>query len=77
MPQYTLEDVKKHNNKKDLWIAIHKKVYNVTTFLNEHPGGDILLDGAGKDATSLFDDIGHSDTATSLLKKYFIGDLKA
>jgi len=78
MPQYTLEEVKKHNKKTDVWIALHKKVYNVTKFVSEHPGGpDILMEAAGKDASSMFDDIGHSDTAKSLLKTYFIGDLKA
>ncbi|EFA85488.1 hypothetical protein PPL_01445 [Heterostelium album PN500] len=40
---YTIEDVKKHNKANDLWMVLYDKVYNLTEFLNEHPGGSILL----------------------------------
>jgi cytochrome b involved in lipid metabolism len=54
-----------------------KKVYNVTQFLSEHPGGrDIILDFAGKDADSMFEDIGHSTTAKKMLNAYLIGILQ-
>jgi cytochrome b involved in lipid metabolism len=35
---YTLEDLKQHTTESDCWLAIHGKVYNVTDFLDEHPG---------------------------------------
>ncbi|KAG0166153.1 hypothetical protein DFQ30_007540 [Apophysomyces sp. BC1015] len=73
---YTAEDVTKHGNRKDLWVIVHNKVYNVTEFVQEHPGGEeVLADEAGKDATEAFEDIGHSDEARDILKKYYIGDL--
>jgi cytochrome b involved in lipid metabolism len=31
--------------------------------------------GAGIDSTELFDDVGHSDEATGMLKQYYIGEL--
>lgn len=38
LPQeFSLADVKSHNTEDDIYIAIHGKVYNVTSFLQEHP----------------------------------------
>ena len=39
----TRVELKKHNKKTDVWIAIKGNVYHVTAFSSEHPGGDILL----------------------------------
>ena len=35
----TLGDLKKHNTKSDCWIAVHSKVWDITDFISEHPGG--------------------------------------
>ena len=70
----TFEEVANHNNKKDCWIIINGKVYDITPFLDEHPGGDeVLLTSTGKDATIDFEDVGHSDSAIEMMEKYFIG----
>ena len=46
------------------------QVYDVTNFLDEHPGGgEIVSEQAGKDATQPFDDIGHSKKAKEMLQK--------
>ena len=53
---YTLEEVAKHNKENDCWVILFDDVYDVTKFLNEHPGGApaiMLYDG--KDATEEFD----------------------
>ncbi|XP_039021444.1 cytochrome b5 reductase 4-like [Hibiscus syriacus] len=45
---YTSADVSQHNNTKDCWLVIGGKVYNVTKFLEDHPGGDeVLLSATG------------------------------
>ncbi|KAI8371968.1 cytochrome b5-like heme/steroid binding domain-containing protein [Choanephora cucurbitarum] len=73
---YTYEEIAKHDNRKDLWMVINGKVYDITTFQDEHPGGEeVLIDEGAKDATVAFDDIGHSDDARDLLQKYYIGDV--
>lgn len=40
---FTWEEVGKHITPSDCWVVIDKKVYNVTDFLVEHPGGDEVL----------------------------------
>ncbi|KAF6258879.1 cytochrome b5-like heme/steroid binding domain-containing protein [Scenedesmus sp. NREL 46B-D3] len=71
---FTLDECKKHTSDKDCWLVVHGKVYNVTDFLEEHPGGyDIILTSAGKDSTQDFEEIGHSNSARELLEKYLIG----
>ncbi|EGG13505.1 cytochrome b5 C [Cavenderia fasciculata] len=72
---YTMDQVKKHNKATDLWMVIQSNVYDLTPFFDQHPGGSIILEGAGKDSTYLFEDIGHSDDAYDMLDQYLIGKL--
>lgn len=45
----TATDVAKHNNRDSCWIIVEGQVYDVTDFLEEHPGGaNIILRYAGK-----------------------------
>ncbi|KAJ2957483.1 hypothetical protein NQZ79_g6802 [Umbelopsis isabellina] len=76
MSTFTHEQVATHNTKEDLYMIVHNKVYNITEFVDEHPGGEeVLLDEGAKDATEAFEDVGHSDEARELLEKYYVGDL--
>jgi cytochrome b5 len=44
--------------------------------MDDQPGGpEVMSQGAGKDATNAFAEIGHSLYAEGLLKDYYIGDL--
>ncbi|GMH29593.1 hypothetical protein Nepgr_031436 [Nepenthes gracilis] len=73
---HVFEEVSKHSATKDCWLIISGKVYDVSTFMDDHPGGDeVLLSATGKDATDDFEDIGHSDTAREMMEKYCIGEL--
>lgn len=74
---FSLEEVSYHNDVSSCWIVIQDKVYDLTNFLYEHPGGlEIILEHAGMDATTVFHDIGHSTEAKKILSKYFIGELR-
>ncbi|RGB37148.1 cytochrome b5 [Rhizophagus diaphanus] len=75
--EFTIDELAQHNTKASLYISIKGKVYDVTKFIDEHPGGEeVLLDEAGRDATEAFEDVGHSDEAHGLLKGFEIGVLK-
>ncbi|KAL5636762.1 hypothetical protein ACGC1H_000661 [Rhizoctonia solani] len=50
------QEVATHNTPDSCWIIVSGKVYDVTEFLSEHPGGSaILLKHAGKDATAAYE----------------------
>ncbi|NXF79660.1 CYB5B protein, partial [Sclerurus mexicanus] len=71
-----LEEVEKRNSSREAWLVIHGRVYDVTRFLEEHPGGEeVLLEQAGRDATESFEDVGHSTDAREMLKQYYIGEV--
>ncbi|OXU21608.1 hypothetical protein TSAR_013731 [Trichomalopsis sarcophagae] len=73
---FTHAEVSQHNDSKETWLIIHNDVYDVTNFLNEHPGGEeVLLEQAGKDATEQFEDVGHSTDARQMMEPYKIGEI--
>ncbi|KAM6142568.1 cytochrome b5 isoform 2-T2 [Phoenicopterus ruber ruber] len=73
---YRLEEVQKHNNSQSTWIILHHRIYDVTKFLDEHPGGEeVLREQAGGDATENFEDVGHSTDARTLSETFIVGEL--
>ena len=64
---YTLQEVSTHNSETSCWIVVDDVVYDVTRFLNSHPGGKgVLTKLAGKDVSSEF----HDFHAKDVLEKY-------
>mmetsp|Transcript_61983 Transcript_61983/g.202173 ORF Transcript_61983/g.202173 Transcript_61983/m.202173 type:complete len:108 (+) Transcript_61983:80-403(+) len=52
------EELAGHRAENDCWIAIHGDVYDVSSFVGEHPGGKhLLMDVAGYDGTAAFQTI--------------------
>lgn len=71
-------ELRKHNTVHDCWIALNGEVYDVTAFLQMHPGGVArLMEVAGGDATEKFYQI-HSDSVFEKMKNnlIYIGKLK-
>ncbi|KAG5031566.1 hypothetical protein AAZX31_06G126100 [Glycine max] len=73
---YSIKDLSQHTTKDDCWILVDGKVYDVTQYLDDHPGGDdVILAATGKDATEEFEDAGHSKSAREHMEQYCIGEL--
>ncbi|KAK9749454.1 hypothetical protein RND81_02G127000 [Saponaria officinalis] len=69
----TSAELRTHNKAGDLWISIQGKVYDVSKWMNEHPGGDVpLLALAGQDVTDAFIAY-HPGTAWKSLDNFFNG----
>ncbi|KAI0790403.1 oxidoreductase [Abortiporus biennis] len=76
---YTELDVAEHNSLSSCWVSRDGKVYDVTGFLADHPGGDdLILCHAGKDIGAVMKDPEehvHSDSAYDMLDEFLIGRL--
>jgi cytochrome b involved in lipid metabolism len=71
--KYDIAMVGRHNSNQDCWLIIHGNIYNVTTFINVHPGGvRAIANFCGNDATAAFDGLPHSAFANNLLKNFAI-----
>ncbi len=77
----TLDEVAKHNSANDCWLIINNNVYEVTKYINDHPGGaQKIISFCGQDATVAFATKGkknkpHSSSANQLLESFKIGSL--
>lgn len=84
----TREDVAQHNTADDCWTIIDGNVYDITSYIPRHPGGDDILRACGTDGSSLFNQrqtadgerIGsgtpHSQSAQSQLEPFLVGSLE-
>ncbi|ODV82365.1 cytochrome b5, partial [Suhomyces tanzawaensis NRRL Y-17324] len=68
--------VREHDTPEDLWMILYNKVYDVTAFAKDHPGGvEVLFDCGGVDCTEAFEDVAHSDDAVDMLAPFYLGDI--
>lgn len=75
---FSLAEVAEHKVPNSYWIIIHGKVYDVTSFLDVHPGGrGILTKYSGGDASKVFDDVNHSGVAKAQMEKFLVGEISA
>jgi cytochrome b involved in lipid metabolism len=78
-PIYTLQDLEDARLRGECWTAINGNVYNITAFVDQHPGGNIISEDCGKDSTTLFETrpmgtgTPHSGNAREILAAYYIG----
>ena len=71
---FSEEEVALHNTLDDCWIIANGNVYNVTTFINRHPGGKFVIkSNAGSNVTKHFKY--HSQKSHKIWEKYLIGEI--
>ena len=75
-PLLTLEEVAKHNTKGDCWVVVNGQVLDVTSFLPDHPGGELaILTFAGRDASAEFNMIHPANVVEKYAPKSIVGKL--
>ncbi|KIJ68308.1 hypothetical protein HYDPIDRAFT_106483 [Hydnomerulius pinastri MD-312] len=79
MPTYTLAQVAEHKTTGSCWVIIRNKVYDVTDFLFDHPGGpQVILGFGGQDATAAYVPIHPSDALDkNIAPEKHLGELDA
>lgn len=75
---YTLTEIAKHNSDNDFWCYYRGKVYNLTNYVNSHPGGSVILKAAGQNLENVWSSSGvgwhkTNSNVMSVLKKNLIG----
>ena len=78
---YTKEEIAKHNTRNDLWCYLGKNVYDVTKYVNQHPGGSFILKAGGKDLEKVWKENGfgwhlQNSTVMNKLKDFKIGTIQ-
>ena len=71
--KYTMKEVSKHSTPDDGWIVINGNIYDITKWIPFHPGGPIITEGLGKDATKMFNNVNHTSNARRKLNQFKIG----
>jgi len=74
---YTLDDVALHATQASCWSAVNGKVYNLTSFITKHPGGEKrILNMCGKDASAAFSNQHEGEPKPErMLASYYLGEL--
>lgn len=77
----TTSQIATHNSLSNCWMIVSGKVYDVTRYITQHPGGaSAITNLCGQDGTSGFQTKGgrgsnHSNNAYNLLNNYLIGSV--
>ncbi|KAJ3193166.1 hypothetical protein HK101_005321 [Irineochytrium annulatum] len=78
LPLFERAEVRSHNSKeKGIWVTRGDKVYDITKFVDIHPGGERILLAAGRSIDPFWAifSIHQSESTAELLEQYRIGDL--
>lgn len=77
LPTITTKDIASRNTKASCYVTIGDHVYDITSFVGDHPGGaDLILQYGGKDVGKVMDDETshtHSEAAYEILRESLVG----
>ncbi|KAK5814929.1 hypothetical protein F5H01DRAFT_344544 [Linnemannia elongata] len=77
--KYSVQQVQAHKSEDSCWVIHNNNVYDVSSFVQDHPGGEeYILDHAGEDISVLMSDKlshAHSEGAYEMLDEFLIGSL--
>lgn len=74
---YTRDDVAAHNSDDSLWCIIDHRVYDLTDFLDAHPGGSVVLSQiGGTDATTAFYNLHRHEVLQKFASSLCIGTIR-
>jgi len=74
----SVSELRMHCTESDCWMAYMGKVYNITPYLDYHPGGiPEIMRAAGADGTALFDQTHRWVNFANMLSNCYVGDLVA
>jgi 4-hydroxysphinganine ceramide fatty acyl 2-hydroxylase len=79
LPSIPQAEVAKHNTKESCYVTVGERVFDVTDFVDDHPGGgELILEHAGKDVKAIMEDEVshfHSEAAYEILEESLVGFL--
>ncbi|RFU27719.1 hypothetical protein B7463_g8627, partial [Scytalidium lignicola] len=79
LPSFTQADVASHSTAQSCYVTLGNRVFDVTDFVESHPGGgDLVLEYGGKDVTEILKDQDshfHSEAAYEILEDSLVGFL--
>jgi len=71
----TEAEVAKHCTRADGWLIVDNRVFDVTSYIDVHPGGDSILKWLGQDASRPFKGDQHPESTKDVIEEFYIGDL--
>jgi len=73
----TMEELAKHNTRKDAWICVEGRAYDISNYVERHPGGWLpIANLAGKDVTDAFANYHPAKVYEKLLPAFYVGKIK-
>eukprot|EP00931_Biecheleriopsis_adriatica_P023588 TRINITY_DN14868_c0_g1_i1.p1 TRINITY_DN14868_c0_g1~~TRINITY_DN14868_c0_g1_i1.p1 ORF type:complete len:553 (+),score=87.03 TRINITY_DN14868_c0_g1_i1:97-1755(+) len=75
LARYTMAEVAKHNSRESIWIIVDERVYDLTKYIDKHPGGPLMIENmAGKDCTDVFANYHSARIYKHMLPPMLIGE---